>query len=101
MKHLKLFEHHSLNDAFEEVAKQSVEYFLSDSEIDIDVKFFEDMPITEKDMDNRADDFKKVLRKYNLDLESYDTESVAIVKLPLWKQSDILKKLNDKTGLFN
>lgn len=103
MKHLKLFEKFNENELiekFEQIAKDSVEYFNTDPDIEIDVKFFENLPITEQDMDNHSNLFKKILRKYYLDLESYDEESVAIIKLELWKESDKLTAANIKNGVF-
>ena len=55
MKHLKFFESHSsLKDKFVEIAKQSIEYFSSDNELDVDVKFFDSLPFTKKEVDDKT-----------------------------------------------
>jgi hypothetical protein len=85
---------------FEEIAQSAVEYFKTDDEMKIDVRFFESLPFTLKDMENHSHIFKKILRKYDLDLESYDEDSVAIFKRELWQTSDKLVAANNKTGVF-
>ena len=109
MIHLKTFEGHSFGkceELFQKIAISSDEYFNTDPDLDIDVRFFDggtmddSDSITIQDLDQHSKTFKQILRKHHLDLESFDDDSYAIVKLPLWKQSDKLSKVNGQVGVF-
>lgn len=95
-----------LKEIFQKIATSAVEYFNSDPELEIDVRFYDgdsmsDGPnISVKDLDKHSNLFKQILKAHCLDLESYDGDSYAIVKNPLWKQSEKLKKTNDEIGVF-
>lgn len=102
MKYLKVFEdYHDLEKKFREVALSAVEYFKTDDEIDVDVRFYNDgLPFTLKNMEDHSKDFKRILREHELDLESYDDDSVCIIKRPFYKDSAILNDINKKSGVF-
>lgn len=100
MKHL--FERYVFDIAkeFEEIAKSSVEYFNEMPDVDVDVRMFDETGFTVKEFEKYIGLFKQILKKNHLKLESYDEDSFAMMKNPLWKESETLNNANNQTGIF-